>query len=43
MLSPPDIEQLLQFALAQRNYGTPSNAFMGMEHQMHALCNNFQW
>ncbi|MGU3376184.1 hypothetical protein [Chryseobacterium sp. M5A1_1a] len=30
MLSPPDIEQLLQFALAQGNYGTPSNAFMGM-------------
>ncbi len=30
MFSPPDIEQLLQFALAQGNYGTPSNAFMGM-------------
>ncbi len=30
MLSPPDIEQLLQFALAQGNYGNPSDAFMGM-------------
>lgn len=30
MLSPPDIEQLLQFVLAQGNYGNPSNAFMGM-------------
>ncbi|KFF07882.1 hypothetical protein, partial [Chryseobacterium luteum] len=30
MLSPPDIEQLLQFALAQGNYGNPSNAFVGM-------------
>lgn len=30
MFSPPDIEQLLQFALAQGNYGNPSNAYMGM-------------
>lgn len=30
MLSPPDVEQLLQFALAQGNYGNPSNAFIGM-------------
>ncbi len=30
MLSPPDIDQLLQFALAQGNYGTPSNAYVGM-------------
>ncbi|AZA91318.1 Uncharacterised protein [Chryseobacterium nakagawai] len=30
MLSPPDIDQLLQFALAQGNYGVPTNAFMGM-------------
>ncbi len=30
MLSPPDIDQLLQFALAQGNYGSPSNAYVGM-------------
>ncbi len=30
MFSPADIEQLLQFALAQGNYGDPSNAFLGM-------------
>ncbi|WET47659.1 hypothetical protein PYS58_13835 [Chryseobacterium indologenes] len=30
MLSPPDIDQLLQFALAQGNYGNPTNAFIGM-------------
>lgn len=30
MLSPPDIEQLLQFALAQGNNGVPTNAFIGM-------------
>ncbi|SIT17641.1 hypothetical protein SAMN05421786_107198 [Chryseobacterium ureilyticum] len=30
MLSPPDIDQLLQFALAQGNYGNPKNAFIGM-------------
>lgn len=30
MLSPPDIDQLLQFALAQGNYGTPSNGYIGM-------------
>jgi hypothetical protein len=30
MFSPNDIDQLLQFALAQGNYGTPSNAYIGM-------------
>ncbi|UWX61686.1 hypothetical protein N0B40_05245 [Chryseobacterium oranimense] len=30
MLSVPDIDQLLGFARAQGNYGTPSNAFLGM-------------
>jgi len=30
MLSPPDVEQLLQFALAQGNYGNPANAYIGM-------------
>ncbi|MCS4303755.1 hypothetical protein [Chryseobacterium sp. BIGb0232] len=30
MLSPPDIDQLLQFALAQGNQGDPNNAYIGM-------------
>jgi hypothetical protein len=30
MFSPPDIDQLLGFALAQGNYGNPKNAFIGM-------------
>lgn len=30
MFSPKDIDQLLQFALAQGNYGVSSNAYLGM-------------
>lgn len=30
IFSPADIEQLLQFALVQGNYGNPSNAYVGM-------------